>query len=116
MKQFICLIIVIALIPSIAAQTNDSYIRKGSLGKRVTQEETISKNAFTFRALPKWIGERFIFLPRSRKIQHYGYQNFDVSYEKYVGRIAKVISIDEGDGLPKVLFRMEDNDKELKVT
>jgi hypothetical protein len=112
MKHFIYLLIFIAFIPSISAQTNDSYIRKGSLGKRITQEETISTDAFTFRPFSKWIGERFIFLPRSKGIQHYGYQNFDVSYEKYVGRIAKVISIEDDE----VTLKMEDNGKELKAT
>jgi hypothetical protein len=116
MKQFICAFIFFTIISQISAQTNNPYVRKGSLGKKVTQEDTVSRGAFIFKPIPNWVGERFIFLPKSKKLQSYGYQSFKVDYERYVGRIAKVISIDESDYLPKVSFKMEDDGKELKAT
>lgn len=115
MKTFIY-ILIFFISSSLIAQTNNPYVRKGSLGKRVTQENTVSNGAFVFKPISQWAGERFIFLPQSKKLQGYGYQSFHVDYDEYVGRIAKVISVDESNYLPKIQFQMEDNGKELSAT
>jgi len=100
------------------AQEKNPYVREGSVGKRVTPESETPRDAFTFRPISKWIGERFIFLPKPKSVQEYGYQSFDgtPSYRRYVGRIAKVVSVEENRSLPKVYFKMEDTGEELSAT
>ena len=97
-------------------QTQNPYVRQGSIGKRVTPDTAVSEGAFPFRPISEWIGQRFIFLPKSKKTQSYGYHNFGVGYDKYVGRIAKVISVDKNGNYPLVTFKLEDNGKELEAT
>ncbi len=102
---------------SIIAQVQNSYVHQGSIGQKKTVSTTneTSNTIFPFRPISKWTGERFIFLPMPKSLQHFGYQGFgnDLSsfdYDKYVGRIAKVDSVIEQDGnVPKVFFSIEDN-------
>jgi len=115
MKLFIYIFILV-FTSFISPQTNNPYVHKGPLGKKVAQKDTIPKRAFDFIPISKWIGERFIFLPQPKYSQKLGYQNFNVSYHKYVGRIAKVISVNESDYTTKVIFKMEDNGKKLSAT
>ena len=116
MKKGCCLFICLTFLSFISAQTNNSYVRKGSVGKKVIKEDTLSRSAFAFIPISNWVGERFIFLPKHKDLQQYGYQSFHVDYDKYVGRIAKVISIDKSDFLYKVTLKMEDDGAELTAT
>lgn len=63
-----------------------------------------------------WVGERFIFLPKTRKVRTYGYQLFEptLPYDSWVGKIITVTGV-SGDYLPKVTFRSEDG-KALTAT
>mgnify|MGYP001597968970 CR=1 FL=1 len=98
------------------AQIKNSYIREGSLGKRITAETPEVKEAFSFVPLSKWVGERFIFLPLPKELQRYGYQNFGVDYKNYVGRIAVVTSADESGNSPQLSIKMEDNEERIEAT
>ena len=116
MKWFIYIYLLSGFLSFLSAQPQNPYVRTGSLGKKVTQEDTTSRDAFVFKPISKWVGERFIFLPKPKSLQKYGYQGFYVDYDKYVGRIAKVISVKESDYLPEVLFQMEDDGEKLSAT
>ncbi len=115
MRQLVY-IFIFAFASFISAQTSNPYVHKGSVGKTVKHKNTIPKQAFDFLPISEWIGERFIFLPKYKSGQQLGYQSFGVNYHKYVGRIAKVISISESDYSPKVIFKMEDNGKKISAT
>lgn len=88
--------------------------------------EAESKDPFIFRPISSWIGERFIFLPASASIQKYGYSSFNEfgaekwehpEYDKYVGRIVKVISVvDRRFGTWDIGFEMEDDGRRLTAT
>ena len=54
-----------------------------------------------------WVGMRFVILPQSRAVQHYGYQELyrdtdkdfaPLPYAPYAGRIARVLRIEQGHG------------------
>lgn len=101
------------------------YIREGSIGKQEVVSGFTKKDTFSFIPISLWIGERFIFLPTTKFSQKYGYQSFKggdgkygrPSYNKYVGRIAKVVSVNEQKrGLWDVQFEMEDNGHRLIAT
>lgn len=109
-------IFILSFAISIIAQTNNPYVHKGSLGKKVTKEEVVPKKAFDFIPISEWVGESFIFLPQSKHMQKYGYLSFGITYHKYVGRIAKVISVSGDDITHKLVFKMEDNGEELNTT
>ena len=60
------------------AFSQNSYVREGSIGKQKDQADTAdSQGGFPFRPVEKWVGEKFIFLPRPKPLQEYGYQNFE---------------------------------------
>ena len=116
MKQVIIFFIFAAIISVNTAQSNSSYIRNGSVGKTTNKADTLSKRAFSFIPISNWVGERFIFLPQDKDLRHYGYMDFHISYEKYVGRIAKVISVDKNGYFYKITLKMEDDGAELSTT
>lgn len=115
-KLFFIFFIYLIVQPNVIYAQNP-YIREGSIGKNTTPD-VIKNDSFPFRPISSWIGERFIFLPRSKSTQKYGYQSFkgSPSYDKYVGRIAKVISVKERTGLWDINFEMEDNGHKLTAT
>jgi hypothetical protein len=124
-RMIYALILSIACLLTSSSQEKNPYIREGSIGKKVTTEPKItSKGSFPYRSINEWVGERFIFLPVSKKLQEYGYQGIDggdgrynhPSYKSYVGRIMKVTSVEKEYPLYRVTFQMEDSKETLRAT
>ena len=64
-------------------------------------------NSFPTVPASKWVGLRFIILPQSKAVQHYGYQELyrdndkdfaPLPYDEYAGRIFRVVGIGRVDG------------------
>ena len=74
-----------------------------------------------------WIGVRFILLPQSRAVQHFGYQEMyrdtdkefvPLPYDEFAGRIVKVVGIEQGHGpngetLDEADLQLEDDRKTI---
>jgi hypothetical protein len=108
---------------------SDSFIQEGSIGKQVSSKKEQSTDEFPFVPIEEWVGKKFIFLPEGKENQKFGYQSFPsrinlarssssnfpdnplcLSYQEYVGRIATVVKIEQGNpGFKKVHFRMDDD-------
>lgn len=97
MRTFI-VIVSILLLQFTMASAQNPYIREGSIGKQKEQAELPAKVPSSFRPIEKWVGEKFIFLPKPKPLQKYGYQMFQMfrvgkgrfdhpTYEECVGRI-----------------------------
>src|SRR6266404_1215677 len=77
-----------------------SYVRS-SVGTERSNADTAKSKPFSTIPIESWVGERFIFLPRQKSLQEYGYQSIhkpkhefsNLPYDKYVGRIAKVTAV-----------------------
>jgi hypothetical protein len=89
---------------------NDSYLHKGSIGDAARPAEPV--NPLTTLPVEEWLNQRFVFIPRTRQFQRFGYTGFlpmksgkkksreyesplgsTISYEKYVGRTATVTAV-----------------------
>ena len=122
-KLLLSFLMFLVLQPNILFGQNP-YIREGSIGKQKVASDIVKKDTFSFRPISSWIGERFIFLPSTKSLQKYGYQSFKggdgrhghPSYNKYVGRIAKVVSVNKRNSRWDVQFEMEDNGHRLTAT
>ncbi len=69
--------------------------------------DTPAGGAFPTIAEPDWVGQRFLILPQSRALQHYGYQELyrdsdatyaPLRYDDYAGRVVRVIGLGQGHG------------------
>jgi hypothetical protein len=86
----------------VKAQSSGSYIEQRSV--RV-KEKSVDANTpgTTCLRLSDWVGRKFVLMPFRKSLQHFGYQFSEghntVPYEKAVGRIGKVESIEGGDGI-----------------
>lgn len=74
-----------------------------------------------------WTGVRFILLPQSRAVQHYGYQEMyrdtdeefvPLPYDEFAGRIVQVVGIEQGHGpngetLDEADLQLEDDKKTI---
>ncbi len=96
------------------------YIREGSIGTQKSEKDTSEREAFTFLPIESWVGEKFIFLPRRKGLQKYGYRSFKggggkygcPTYEECVGRIGTVVEVfGTGDILDVILIKMTDNNQ-----
>jgi hypothetical protein len=126
MKKLLFIFFIFFIIqPNIICAQN-SYILEGSIGKNKTSDDSDVKNndIFSFRPISSWVGKRFIFIPKLKGTEKYGYQDFEggsvlgrfLNYDKYVGRIAKVIAVKKRSSLWDVKFKMEDNGHIIKAT
>lgn len=143
MKQLKVLIAIasVVLFGSSAAfmqsEQNNPYIRQGSIGEK-KEEAKVPDDPYYALPIDKWQNQRFIFMPRRKMSQEFGYRGFAVvkvdkkgrasfgmpiaskiPYETYVGRIAKVTAINvikSNLGLSEKLqieFTMEDTGQKL---
>jgi len=131
MKKSILIILIFTVFQTCFAFAGSPYIRK-SIGKEGKKDSVIKqdkkdlevieeKDLFPYRPISTWEGERLIFLPEKKKFQQYGYQDtfYDengkeltpLDYNEYVGRIAKVISVDQEK--KQVKLKLEDNSQIL---
>ena len=113
----------IILVPILFSQISivfaqNPYIREGSIGKQKEQTETSPKDPLSFRPIEKWVGEKFIFLPKSKSSKEYGYLHFNVggwkgrfdhpNYEECVGRIGTITKVSDSF-FEKITIQMDDN-------
>src|SRR5262245_27910168 len=72
---------------------------------------------FTFHPINTWTGKRFIFLPKPKSSRGGDYEDFSgkISHEKYAGRIARVVTVDNFNGRAHVEFEMEDTGERLRA-
>lgn len=101
------------------------YVRKGSIGEK-KEEKTITNEPFATRPIEQWLNQKFIFMPRTRQFQRFGYEGFavvtidkkgrakyesplgsELPYDKYVGRIAKVTAVNRVKPEYSVLERLQ---------
>jgi len=100
------------------------YVREGDIGAQAAQQQTARRGIFDPIPISDWAGERFIFLPQPKSLQHFGYQSFNVGgaiseparYEKFVGRIARVTGVRQRGPLWDVDFQMEGTNEALTAT
>lgn len=83
----------------------------------------------SFPTIPEssWTGQRFILLPQSRAVQHYGYQEMyrdtdkefvPLPYDEFAGRVVQVVGIEQGHGpngetLDEADLQLEDDKKTI---
>jgi hypothetical protein len=103
-----------------AGQSPSPYVQEGSIGNGNPAEKSVRLNPFMFLPFSQWVGHNFVFLPRDKDSQHYGYQNvssgetYDVSnqgvpYNDLVGRVAVVSQVTKIDGYWHMTLKMADN-------
>lgn len=90
-------------ISSSMAEEPNPYIRGGSIGVDPDNSPDCpkKKDGFTYRPITCWPGEKFIFLPQSKRLQRYGYQSFEggkgefghPTYEEAMGRVGTVLEV-----------------------
>ena len=69
--------------------------------KRIKSSSQPYKNIFKFRPVEKWVGEKFIFLPKPELLQEFGYDFYEggkgrfghPTYEEAVGRVGTVTEV-----------------------
>lgn len=124
---FVLTSILIASAHFCSAQSEQSgpYIRKGSIGEKKA-EKPITNEPFATLPIEQWLNQKFIFMPRTRQFQRFGYEGFavvtidkkgkakyenplgsDLPYDKYVGRIAKVTAVNKVQPEYSVLERLQ---------
>lgn len=127
MKGFTVSLLILILSGSRAVAADSPYVREGSIGTQPAVKETSQKGPSSFRPIEAWVGERFIFLPQTKGMQEFGYQNFGenvegsgsqygVPYNKYCGRIARVLTVKEAIYTSwDVIFQMEDDGQKIRA-
>lgn len=114
----IMVITLLVFLISTPVLAND-YIQEGSIGT-VEKKQSINQKDFNFIPVENWKGLEFIFLPQPKMLQEYGYQDFykkndkyyNADYDKYVGKIIEVISVEEDDSW-RVTFKVKETDEKL---
>jgi len=99
------------------------HVQEISIGKQKAGWGDSHISSSSFHAIASWTGERFVFLPKHKTLQKFGYRNFHIgndlyncpSYSEYVGRIAKVVSVREWCDHWDVQFEMEDNGERVSA-
>lgn len=117
MKLLLIAVLLLLLLPFnlVAQQTppsppNGSYVHKGSIGD--TPKPAGGNSPLAALPVEKWVNQRFVFTPRTRQFQRFGYDGFlpvksgkkkshkyesplgsTLPYEKYVGRTATVTAV-----------------------
>jgi hypothetical protein len=88
---------------SVSAQVASPYVRPGAIGQDPTikQNNKCSNASRAELSIDCWIGQRVLFLPMSKSLQHFGYQSYfrlgddnmrGLPYEELVGKIGKITS------------------------
>jgi hypothetical protein len=91
------------------------YLHEGSVGKQIECKKPVQTDPTMFRPIKQLVGEKFIFLPMRKRLQHFGYQDFRggqgpnswPTYEECVGRIGTIVKVT--DAFQEVTIQMDDN-------
>lgn len=122
-------LIFLIVVLSQSALAQNPYIHEGSIGKQSVKKsasKTVDIKGDRYPEIPmgSWVGQRFIFLPadKSQRDSHYedftiiGGSNEPIKYQDYVGRVARVISIEtEDSSISRVIFEMEDDKQKMSA-
>ena len=92
-------------------------------GEQKVAPDDSQTSCSSFRPIRSWLGERFVFLPKHKTLQKFGYRSFHIgddlyrspNYGEYVGRIARVVSVHEWCDHWDIEFKMEDNGERLSA-
>ena len=128
LKRIIALIAILiasAHLSFAQSEQGGTYVRKGSIGEK-KEEKPVTNEPFATLPIEQWLNQRFIFMPRTRQFQKFGYDGFAVvkidkkgkakydlplasqlPYDKYVGRIAKVTAVNKVKPEYSVLERLQ---------
>jgi len=105
-------------------ENKNPYVREGSIGQTSTPSTKTAKPFTTIR-LRDWVGNKVIFLPRSKSLQPFGYQmwrpagismeeqalsgQMSIPYHVLAGKTAQVVSVDTSKGSSrKITVRLID--------
>jgi hypothetical protein len=112
--------------PSSEKVPQGPYIRK-SVGIEKPKVDVPTENSLSAVPIDLWVGQRFIFLPRQKSLQEYGYQGIHkpkkeygtLPYSSYVGRIVKVTAVSKArygiSGAYKVELTLEDTNEKVEA-
>jgi hypothetical protein len=122
MKKCSLIILIFLSFAASAALAEGPYVEKISVDNRRLEAITGNKDS-SFRPISSWVGERFVFLPKQKALQGFGYQNFQIgdepykspTYNEYVGRIARVVSLQEVCNHWNVELEMEDTGQRVSA-
>jgi len=118
MREKILLLIFFMLISNGTAISQD-FIQE-SIGKTNKEIEEANPEDSLFIPLNNWIGEKVIFLPKSKSLQRYGYKIYNskkdlyrdpISYDILVGKIATIKSIDQNNEKGIITFELSNGEK-----
>jgi hypothetical protein len=72
---------------------------------------------FPYRPMTTWQGQRFIFLPCPKSLEHITYDDFGGARKRkdYAGRTAKVVSVSDFGGRVHLEFELEDNGEHVRA-
>jgi hypothetical protein len=72
---------------------------------------------FPYQPIGSWAGKRFIFLPKPKGAEAGTYEDFSrvITYQKYGGRVARIVSADDSGSSAYIEFEMEDDGERLRV-
>src|SRR5262245_14200694 len=72
---------------------------------------------YPYHPIESWVGKRFIFLPKPKGSESGTYEDFSraVTYQKYAGRVARVVSADDSGASAYIEFEMEGSGERLRV-
>jgi hypothetical protein len=72
---------------------------------------------FPYQPIGSWNGKRFVFLPKPKGSESGTYEDFSrsVTHKKYSGRVARVVSANDGGASAYIEFEMEDDGERLRV-
>jgi hypothetical protein len=98
-------------------------IHEVAIAEQKVEPDDSHTSCSSFRPIRSWLGERFVFLPKHKTLQKFGYRNFHIGddlyrspkYGEYVGRIARVVSVHEWCDHWDVEFEMEDNGERVSA-
>ncbi len=115
---FLC--ITVSPIKPVLGQEQNPFIRSGSVGTSSRTPQSCPKDGLSYRPITCWPGEKFIFLPKTKSLQRFGYQSVKggqgefghPTYEEAAGRIGTVIEVQKKWIGWDVKIRMDDNGQE----
>jgi hypothetical protein len=119
--QLVGLIGLSSLVASAVAPGQNPYLHEGSIGRPASKAPEVAVSwPFRYRPIETWVGQKFIFLPEQKSMQHNGYQSVtggkgsygQPTYSECVGRVATVVDVtagSTGSGSYAVKLRMDDN-------
>ena len=102
-RKGLCVLLIAA-----PCSAQNPFIREGSIGQSKPKQK--QEEGLATLEIHEWVGQKFIFLPKSKETQEYGYQSFKprLPYDKWVGKTVTVLEVRPSTGFAEVSFRTAD--------